>query len=126
MTLYLLTDSPSARLILNTQMLSWLDEMPGHVTEIKSLLEVRLAIASEMLGLAETLNRTGLCGREESSPFCHDALYRSALIYGQLSQTTATLDAQGALDEIRKGFEANNRRWKAAGRTGINQSISQP
>ncbi|KAJ5231650.1 uncharacterized protein N7469_006238 [Penicillium citrinum] len=41
-------------------------------------------------------------------------MYRSALIYGQLSQNTVISDARGALDEIKRGLEANNRRWKAA------------
>lgn len=113
--LYLFSDSPSARLILNTQMLSWLETPGDHTAEMHSLLETRLAIASEMLVLAQTLYRTGLCGSEESSPFCHDAMYRSALIYGQASQGTATFDAHGALEEIKRGFEANSRRWKAAG-----------
>ncbi|KAJ5579179.1 hypothetical protein N7450_008046 [Penicillium hetheringtonii] len=113
--LYLLADDHSARLILNTQMLSWLQNSPDHEVRTESILNTRLAIASEMLGLARTINRTGLCGREESSPFCLDAMYRSALIYGQLSQNTVISDARGALDEIKRGLEANNRRWKAAG-----------
>jgi len=113
--LYLLADDHSARLILNTQMLSWLQNSPDHEVRTESILNTRLAVASEILGLARTINRTGLCGREESSPFCLDAMYRSALIYGQLSQNPVISDARGALSEIKRGLEANNRRWKAAG-----------
>ncbi|KAJ5620585.1 hypothetical protein N7510_004569 [Penicillium lagena] len=105
----------SARLILNAQMISWIENLPNSSTEMKCLWEIQRSIASDMLVLAQTLNRTGLCGKEESSPFCLDAMYRAAMIFGQVSQGTATADAQKALDDIESGFKVNSRRWKAAG-----------
>jgi hypothetical protein len=111
-----LADSSSARLILNEQMISWVDKLPDHAAERSRILDIQLNIASEMLGLAQTLLRTGLCGSEESTPFCLDAMYRSALIYGRIYQSTATSDIQEVVEDFQKGLNANNKRWKAAGK----------
>lgn len=106
-------------------MVSRAENLLNYDMQTKNLLEVQVSIASEMLDLAHTLNRTGLCGKEESSPFCHDAMYRAALIFGQSPQSTAPTDSRKALDDIRKGLKTNNRRWKAAGKRNKHTEHSQ-
>lgn len=104
----------SARLILNHQMVSWIIDQPNLSTELDRLLDVQVTIALDMLGLAQHMIETGLCGSDDISPFCHDALYRSAIIYARLSQKSNSKHAQNGLHDIEQSLKVNSSRWKTA------------
>jgi hypothetical protein len=90
--------------------MSW----PSSPRESNKLQELEVSIAAEMLRLAQVLGRS-LCGNDEISPFCLDAMYRSAIVYAQIVQRTGAQDASDALQDIKIGLGAINDRWKAAG-----------
>lgn len=69
-----------------------------------------------MLTLSRYILRTGLSGNVDISPFCHDAFYRSAIVYSQILQKGDSEDAKNALHDIKQSLRVNNHRWKAAGK----------
>lgn len=83
--------------------------------DIDGVRKIQIKIASEMRTLAQYITQTGLCGNDDISPFCHDALYRSAMIYARVLQVSDEADAQNGLDDIKESLKINTRRWRAAG-----------
>ncbi|KAL6790355.1 fungal-specific transcription factor domain-containing protein [Trichoderma sp. SZMC 28013] len=102
----------SARLILN-QEIAWINRHKSPV-ETNSVVEVQITTAADMLTLSRYILRTGLSGNVDISPFCHDAFYRSAIVYSQILQKGDSEDAKNALHDIKQSLRVNNHRWKAA------------
>ncbi|UKZ94587.1 uncharacterized protein TrAFT101_009450 [Trichoderma asperellum] len=104
----------SARLILNQEM-AWIDRH-NSLLETDIVVEVQRITAADMLSLSRYILRTGLSGNDDISPFCHDALYRSAIVYSQILQKSGSEDAKNAIHDIKQSLRVNSHRWKAAGK----------
>lgn len=102
----------SARLILNHQM-AWTDRRDS-LAETDIAVEAQLNTAADMLILSRHILQTGLRGNDDISPFCHDALYRSAVVYSQFLQKSGSEDTKSAIHDIKQSLRVNSRRWKAA------------
>ncbi|UKZ64000.1 uncharacterized protein TrAtP1_005222 [Trichoderma atroviride] len=102
----------SARLILNQEM-GWINRHDS-IIETNIVLEAQITTAADMLTLSCYILRTGLSGNDDISPFCHDALYRSAIVYSQIVQKSDSEDAKNAIHDIKQSLRVNCHRWKAA------------
>ncbi|PTB48929.1 hypothetical protein M431DRAFT_500594 [Trichoderma harzianum CBS 226.95] len=77
-------------------------------------MEVQVTTAADMLILSHHILRTGLSGNDDISPFCHDAFYRSAIVYSQILQKSDSEDAKNAIHDIKQSLRVNSHHWKAA------------
>lgn len=88
----------------------------NSLVETDRVVEVQIATAANMLSLSRYILRKGLKGNDDISPFCHDALYRSAIVYYQILQKSDSEDAKNAIHDIKQSLRVNSHRWKAAGK----------
>ncbi|KAL7907545.1 fungal-specific transcription factor domain-containing protein [Trichoderma velutinum] len=102
----------SARLILNQEIASV--NRHKSLVETNIIVEVQAATAADMITLSRYILRKGLSGNDDISPFCHDALYRSAIVYSQILQKSDSEDAKNAIHDIKQSLRVNSHRWKAA------------
>lgn len=94
--------------------MAWINRRNSLVkTDI--VVEAQSTTAADMLTLSCYILRTGLSGNDDISPFCHDALYRSAIVYSQILQKSDSEDAKNAIHNIKQSLRVNSHRWKAAG-----------
>lgn len=95
--------------------MAWIDRH-NSLLETDIVVEVQRITAADMLSLSRYILRTGLSGNDDISPFCHDALYRSAIVYSQILQKSDSEDAKNAIHDIKQSLRVNSHRWKAAGK----------
>lgn len=94
--------------------MAWIDRR-NSPAETDIAVEAQITTAADMLILSRHILRTGLRGNDDISPFCHDALYRSAIVYSQILQKSDSEDTKTAIHDIKQSLRVNSRRWKAAG-----------
>lgn len=94
--------------------MAWTDRRDS-LAETDIAVEAQLNTAADMLILSRHILQTGLRGNDDISPFCHDALYRSAVVYSQFLQKSGSEDTKSAIHDIKQSLRVNSRRWKAAG-----------
>lgn len=95
--------------------MTWVDQH-NSLIETDMVVEVQITTAADMLSLSRYILRVGLSGNDDISPFCHDALYRSAIVYSQILQKSGSKDAKNAIHDIKQSLGVNSYRWKAAGK----------
>jgi hypothetical protein len=78
-------------------------------------LDIESDIAVSMLKIVRGLGSTGRCGAETISPFCIEAIYRSAIFYARRFRSTGEQIDLEALEEFKNGFTLMNDRWRASG-----------
>jgi hypothetical protein len=90
------------------------DEVPFAATESFMPQDFKHDIAAGMLQLADAIT-LGSCTTDEITPFCLEAIYRSAVFYGQEYSRTGEQSSATSCKAITEALNIIGKRWKAAG-----------
>ena len=76
-------------------------------------------ITTQMLSLARAIAISDSCGTDEVSPFCLEALYRSAVIYARRHKASGEHSDMDAVITIKEALRILSPRWKLAGKSRL-------
>jgi hypothetical protein len=89
------------------------EDFPYATTENFIPQEFKRDIAAGMLQLANAI-LVGDCTADEITPFCVEAIYRSAVFFGREYSRTGALSEAASSAAIKDALNVIGKRWKAA------------
>ncbi|PTB39225.1 hypothetical protein M441DRAFT_196357 [Trichoderma asperellum CBS 433.97] len=89
------------------------DEFPFAATETFIPQDFKRDIANGMLQLADAIT-SGDCTADEITPFCIEAIYRSAVFFGREHSRTGSLSEATSCAAVKEALNVIGKRWKGA------------
>ncbi|KAL7924496.1 fungal-specific transcription factor domain-containing protein [Trichoderma austrokoningii] len=103
----------SARLLLHDKERYSIDDFPFAATDNFLPQDFKREIADGMLQLANAILSSS-CSADEITPFCVEAIYRSAVFFGREYSRTGRVSEAASCAAIKQGLNEIGKRWKAA------------